>query len=252
MDRFRIDGKIAVITGGAGGIGEVICQELARAGAYIVLADYNEERGNAIVDDLNKAGFQAEFSILDVTSSAQVKALFKKVASDHGKVDILVNCAGVTRRMDSLEFDEEAFDRIMAVNVKGVFLCCKYAAQSMVKQNGGKIVNMASIGGVRALRNTMGYCTSKGAVVQMTRAFAMDWAKYKINVNAVGPALNNTPIAAPVMEDKEMYQYFLNHIPLGRLCEPIDVACAVRYLASPAADFVTGQILMVDGGWSID
>lgn len=241
--------KVAVIAGGVGGLGREICMTFAREGANVVVADINAVEGQKIVDEILKLSLKAVYIKMDVTSSKNVNEVFEKVSNQFGTVDVLVNCAGVTKRVASLEFPEEDFDRIMAVNVKGTFLCCQAAGRYMAKQGGGKIVNIASVGGLVGLRNTVGYCTSKGAVVQMTKALALDLAQYRVNVNAVAPALANTPIAAPVMQDKATFDMFLSKIPLGRLCEPEDVAEAILFLASPASDFVTGHVLSVDGGW---
>ena len=250
MNPFSIENKIAVITGGAGGLGQVICKCFAEAGAVVIIADQQEEKGSGIARDITAAGYKGEFMKLNIVESASVKDVFAKVSEKFGRVDITVNCAGITKRMNSLDFDEDAFDNIMGVNVRGMFLCCKAAGNYMAKQGGGKIVNIASVGGLVGLPNTMGYCTSKGAVVQMTKALALDWADYKINVNAVAPAIANTAIAAPVMNDKKTFEFFMSRIPLKRLCEPTDVAYAIQFLSSPASDFITGQILPVDGGWT--
>lgn len=247
---YTLEQKVAVVAGGAGGLGRVICKGLAYAGATVVLADMDESMGNEIVKEITDQGKKAIFMKLNVTDSKNVDEVFARVEEELGGTDILVNAAGITRRMDFLDFDEEAFDRIMAVNVKGTFLCAKAAARSMSKKGKGKIINIASVGGLVGLRGTMGYCTSKGAVVQMTRSMALDLANCHINVNAVAPALANTAIAAPVVAHKPTYDSFMAHIPLNRLCEPTDVAAAIQFLASPASDFITGHILPVDGGWT--
>ena len=252
MYSFELKGKVAVVTGGAGGIGVVICQRLAEAGAPVVVADLNEDVGCGTAEKITAGGGKALFLPLDVTDSGSVQAVFEKVEAEFGGVDINVNCAGVTRRMDTLEFDEKAFRWIMDVNVTGVFLCAQAAARSMVKRGGGKIVNIASVGGLVGLKGSLGYSCSKGAVVQMIRTMALDLVQYHINVNGVAPALNRTAIAAPVINDPETYQSFMDKIPLKRLCEPMDVACAIQFLCSSAADFITGQILPVDGGWTVE
>jgi len=244
-----LENKIVVIAGGVGGLGREICMTFAKAGANVVIADINETEGLKIVDDIKQLSHKAIFFKMDVTNSSNVNEVFDKVANEYGSVDVLVNCAGITKRVAPLEFPEEDFDKIMAVNIKGTFLCCQAAGRYMAKHGGGKIVNIASVGGLVGLKNTVAYCTSKGAVVQMTKALALDLAQYKINVNAVAPALANTPIATPVMEDKATLDWFLSKIPLGRLCEPKDVAQAILFLSSPASDFITGHILSVDGGW---
>lgn len=252
MYSFELHDQVAVVSGGAGGIGVVICQRLAEVGATVILADMNEQVGQETVDGILAKGGKAEFMKLDVTSKENVQRVFDEVEAKYGHVDINVNCAGVTRRMDTLDFDEDAFDWIMKVNVKGTFLCAQAAAQHMVKNKKGKIVNIASVGGLVGLKGTLGYTCSKGAVVQMIRTMALDLAEHGINVNGVAPALNRTAIAAPVINDPATYKSFIDHIPLQRLCEPMDVACAIQFLCSSASDFITGQILPVDGGWTVD
>lgn len=252
MYSFELNDKIAVVTGGAGGIGAVICKRLAEAGATIVLADLNEEAGRKTVEEIVSKGGQAVFMKLNVTDKANVQEVFREAENRYGRIDINVNCAGVTKRMDTLDFEEEAFRWIMNVNVTGVFLCAQAAAQCMVKTGKGKIVNIASVGGLVGLKGTIGYACSKGAVVQMIRTMALDLAEHNINVNGVAPALNRTAIAAPVINDPDTYQSFMDKIPLKRLCEPMDVACAIQFLCSSASDFITGQILPVDGGWTVE
>ena len=253
MHSFELQDKVAVVTGGAGGIGVVVCQQLARAGAAVVVADLNEQMGRETAEGIVSEGGRARFMKLDVTDSGSVQAVFQAVEEQYGRVDINVNCAGVTKRMDTLDFEEKAFRWIMDINVTGVFLCAQAAARHMVRRGeGGKIVNIASVGGLVGLKGTIGYACSKGAVVQMIRTMALDLAEHNINVNGVAPALNRTAIAAPVINDPDTYQSFMDKIPLRRLCEPMDVACAIQFLCSSASDFITGQILPVDGGWTVE
>ena len=253
MHSFELDNKIAIVTGGAGGIGVVVCQRLAQAGATVVIADLNEKVALETVDLISQQGGKAAFIKLDVTNRANVQSVFNEVADRYGRVDINVNCAGVTKRMDTADFEEAAFRWILDVNVVGVFLCAQAAAQHMIKQGqGGKILNIASVGGLVGLKGALGYACSKGAVVQMIRTMALDLAEYGINVNGVAPALNRTAIAAPVINNPATYQSFMDKIPLKRLCEPMDVACAIQFLCSSASDFITGQILPVDGGWTVE
>ncbi|MCD8148762.1 MAG: SDR family oxidoreductase [Clostridiales bacterium] len=231
----------------------MICKHLAEVGAIVIIADLNEEAGNRIAGEISSNEGKADFVKLNVTDKENVKALFNEVETRYGSVNINVNCDGVTKRMDTLDFEVDAFRWIMDINVTGVFLCAQTAACHMVKQGGGgKIVNIASVGGLVGLKGSLGYACSKGAVVQMIRTMALDLAEYGINVNGVAPALNRTAIAAPVINDPVTYQSFMDKIPLKRLCDPMDVACAIQFLCSSASDFITGQILPVDGGWTVE
>ncbi|MGA2761781.1 MAG: SDR family NAD(P)-dependent oxidoreductase [Spirochaetia bacterium] len=247
-----LDGKVGIITGGAGGLGREICLAFAREGVKTVVADMNGEAAAKLAREIEGEKGAAVSFALDVTSSRGVKDLCDFVVKRYGGIDILVNSAGITDRQPALEFPEDSFDRIIAVNLKGTFLCCQGVGRVMAEKKKGKIINMSSIGGTIGLRNTVAYCASKGGVVQITRALAVDWAQYNITVNAIAPALNNTPIARQVFQDKKTLDWFLSKIPLGRLCEPTEVASAAVFLASNAADFITGHILAVDGGWTTE
>ncbi len=246
---YELDGKVAIITGGAGGLGREISLAMHKAGATVVIADINHIEGPKLAEEIKKASGKSEYIKLDVTNSKNVREMCDKVVALFGRIDILINCAGITKRMEPLEFPEEVFDKIIAVNLKGTFLCAQAAARYMTKQGGGKIINIVSIGGMGALPNTVAYCASKGGVVNMTKALAIDLAKYKINVNAIAPALTKTPIAKQVFQDKSTLDWFTSRTPLGRLCEPEDIGNAVLFLSSSVSDFITGHILAVDGGW---
>ncbi len=245
---LNLRGKVAVVTGANGGLGRAILKDLSDTGVFLVAADMRLDGLDEFAREARIADLDAKK--LDATSSESVRSVFGGVAEARGGVDILVNCAGITFRHEPLEFPEEAFDRVMAVNVKGTFLCSQMAARLMKERGGGKIVNLASIGSYRAIPNTVAYCASKGAVANMTHALALDLAKYNIAVNAVAPSTVKTPLVEEaVFKDPETLKWMVERIPLGRLCQPRDVAQAVRFLVSPAADFITGHVLPVDGGW---
>ena len=181
------------MTGGGSGLGRDIALSLASAGATVVVADLNADLGQKTVDEIKQAGRGSAFHRLDVSNSQQVREMTAAAVERFGAIDILVNSAGITKRLPPLDFPEEDFDRIIAVNLKGTFLCCQAAARQMAKQGSGKIVNLTSIGGMVGLPNTVAYCASKGGVVQMTRALAIDLAPHKINVNAIAPSLAKLP-----------------------------------------------------------
>lgn len=246
---FDLTGKVAIVTGGGSGLGRDICLSLARAGATVAIADINPVAGRNTLNEVMPFEREAAFFELDVVDSSKVKEMTSSVVERFGGINILVNSAGITKRLPPLDFPEEDFDRVIAVNLKGTFLCCQAAARQMAKQGAGKIVNLTSIGGMVGLPNTVAYCASKGGVVQMTRALAIDLASSGINVNAVAPSLANTPIATTVFQNPKTLEWFLSKVPLGRLCEPRDVAQAVLFLSSSASDFITGHVLAVDGGY---
>lgn len=249
---LRLEGKVAVVTGAAGGVGREIAVALAQEGAFVIVADINEAEGKNLVAEMRKNHLMADFKKLDVTDSSSVNGMCKYVMDEQGTIDILINSAGITDRRSALDFPEEVFDRIIAVNLKGTFLCCQAVGKVMAKNRKGKIVNISSIGGTIGLRNTVAYCASKGGVVQITRALAVDWAQYNIKVNALAPGLNNTPIAKQVFQDERTYEWFLSKIPLGRLCEPREVASAALFLSSDVSDYITGHIMAIDGGWTTE
>lgn len=249
---LKLGGKVAVVTGGAGGLGREIAVALAEEDAFVVVTDLDEEGGESLTAEIRNKHLNAEFMAMDVTDSSSVHEMSEYVLDKQGTIDILINSAGITDRRPALDFPEEVFDRIIAVNLKGTFLCCQAVGRVMAANRRGKIVNFSSIGGTIGLRNTVAYCASKGGVVQLTRALAVDWAQYNIKVNAIAPGLNNTPIAKQVFRDKATYEWFLSKIPLGRLCEPREVADAALFLSSEVSDYITGHIMAVDGGWTTE
>jgi NAD(P)-dependent dehydrogenase (short-subunit alcohol dehydrogenase family) len=226
MDLFRLDGKRAVVTGGARGIGAATAALLREAGATVEVLDL--ETG------------------CDVTDEAQVKRAFERV----GDVDILVNNAGRAARKPAVELTVEEWDAVLDLNLRAVFICSRLAHPSMKRRGGGAIVNLASIMGLSGgLYPNASYQASKGGVVNLTRALALEWAQDNIRVNAVAPTFVKTDLTAPIFSSPERVQAVMQHTPLGRLPEPGDIAAAILYLASPAASCVTGITLPVDSGF---
>jgi NAD(P)-dependent dehydrogenase (short-subunit alcohol dehydrogenase family) len=248
LDRFRLDGKIALITGGARGIGRATAEAIVAAGARAVLLD----RDLAEAESAAKAIGNAEAHALDVTDEAEVTRLFDSLAARHGRIDVLVNNAGASIRKPTTELTRSEWDTVIAVNQSAVFLCARAAARHMLKdRRGGAIVNVASIMGFSGggLYPNISYQASKGAVVNMTRALAIEWAKDDIRVNAVAPAWVRTTFIAPVLEKPELVSAIESVTPMGRLVEPEEVAAAILFLASPAASMTTGHVIAVDGGY---
>jgi len=247
LDRFRLDGQVAVITGGARGIGRATAEAFVAAGARAVLVDRDlDEAGKAA-----SAIGNAEAHALDVTVEAEVDRFFEDLTARAGRVDILVNNAGASIRKPTVDLSRAEWDIVIAVNQTAVFLCSRAAARHMLPKKSGSIVNLASIMGSSGggLYPNISYQASKGAVVNMTRAMAIEWAKDGIRVNAVAPAWVRTGFIAPILAKPELVSAIEGVTPMGRLGEAEEVAAAILYLASPAASMTTGHVLAVDGGY---
>lgn len=253
LPSMRLDGKIALVTGAGSGLGQAIALGLAQAGADVALTELpgREEAAAQTVRDIEAAGRRAASWPLDVTRLPTIAAVVAEAREHFGRLDILVNNAGLNVPRLALEVTEEDWDRVLNVNLKGAFFVAQAVARAaLVPQGGGKIVNIASQNGVIGFHHRAAYCSSKAGLVNLTRVLALEWACHRINVNAVGPTFIDTPLTRPMFEDAAFRDEVLSRIPLGRIGRPEDVAGAVVYLASPAADLVTGHTLLVDGGWT--
>jgi 2-deoxy-D-gluconate 3-dehydrogenase len=251
-DPFRLDGAVAVVTGGSRGIGRAAAEALAAAGARIVIADRDEPAGAAAEEAMSAAGTPAQAIAVDIAREDQVEALFAEVLRREGRLDVLVNNAGAAIRKPATELPLEDWDKVVAVNMTGTFLCARAAARHMIAAGGGgAIVNVASIMGLSGggLYPNISYQTTKGAIVNMTRALAVEWAPQDIRVNAVAPTYVRTEFIAPILADPELVQKIEAMTPLRRLAQPEEVAAAILFLASPAASMITGHTLPVDGGF---
>jgi NAD(P)-dependent dehydrogenase (short-subunit alcohol dehydrogenase family) len=250
LGKFRLDGQVAVITGGARGIGRATAELFAAAGARVAIVDRDGEEAARVAAAIAASGARADAHALDVTDEAAVETVFASVADRMGRIDILVNNAGASIRKPTLELAQDDWNTVVAVNMTAVFLCSKAAARHMLADGrGGAIVNVASILGFSGARPNIAYHATKGAVVNMTRACAVEWAKSNIRVNAVAPTWVRTGFIAPILEDPALLAHIESITPMGRLAEPEEVAAAIFFLASPAASMVTGHTLAVDGGF---
>jgi NAD(P)-dependent dehydrogenase (short-subunit alcohol dehydrogenase family) len=247
---FSLEGKTALITGGAIGLGATIAEHFAAFGANIVLADIDLDGAQATAAALAQTGVKAIGVKCDVGSAAEVQQAVDTTVREMGGLHILVNNAGINVREPALEVSEEHWDRILRVNLKGVFLFSQAAGRAMVKQGYGKIINMASIQGVIAMPLRTAYCASKGGVIQLTKQLAIEWAKYGIRVNAIAPSFFITPMNTELFDNKEWSGYITEHTPLGRPGEADELGGSAVFLASPASDYITGHVLLVDGGWT--
>jgi NAD(P)-dependent dehydrogenase (short-subunit alcohol dehydrogenase family) len=241
---FGLQGRVCIVTGGAQGIGEACVRRFAREGAKPVIVDVDDTRGRALAQELG-----ALYVHCDVGNKAEVDAVVAQALAAHGRIDVLVNNAGIFKAADFLEVTEADFDAVLRVNLKGSFLMGQAVAREMAKAGRGAIVNMSSVNGVLAIPNISSYNVSKGGINQLTRVMALALADKGIRVNAVAPGTIATELAAKaVLTSEEAKQRIMSRTPMKRLGEPFEIADAVAYLASDAASYVTGEIVVVDGG----
>jgi len=249
---FDIKGQTAVVTGASSGLGVVFAESLAEHGTNLVIAARRFDRLVKVADELaGRFGVKVVPVKTDVSQEEQVIQMVNTAVEEFGSLEILVNNAGVASLSPSVDMSVDEWKHVLDINLTGVFLCARTAAREMVKKNYGKIVNIASIyGAVGDIFPTAPYYASKGAVINLTRALAIEWAPYHVNVNAIAPGFFPSEMTAPIYRDEETMKYILSRTPLGRTGEPLDLKAALTYLVSPASNYVTGQTLFVDGGWT--
>ena len=246
-----VQGKVALVTGGGSGIGRATALKLAKEGAKVMIADYMPEGGDRTVKMIKEAGGEAAFIEADVSVTSQVEAMVNKTVETFGRIDCAFNNAGIEGRVaDTVECSEETFDRTIAINLKGVWLCMKSEIPRMIKQGGGSIVNTASIAGLVGFEGLPAYNASKHGVVGLTRTAALEFAQKKIRVNCVCPGVIRTPMVERLLDKSRFSEQELNAgEPVGRMGQPEEIAEGVVWLLSDASSFVTGHPMVIDGGW---
>jgi 3-oxoacyl-[acyl-carrier protein] reductase len=254
--KVDLENKVVIITGAAGGIGRGMALLFACNGASVVVNDLDEEKGVKVVAEIRSLGGKAEFIRADVSSMAQAQAMADQTLDQFGKIDILINNAGINIGMKERgpihEFPDEMWQKIIKVDLDGVYYCSKAVLKSMTHNQYGKIINIGSIAGAVPLRNQCAFTAAKGGVIQLTKAMAIELAEYGINVNVILPGSINIPAMNTTggMYADGRYQSIMSHIPMKRPGTPDDIGYGALYLASDAANYVTGSVLVIDGGWT--
>jgi NAD(P)-dependent dehydrogenase (short-subunit alcohol dehydrogenase family) len=251
LPRFDVQGQIALVTGAARGLGRAIALALAEAGADVALGLRDTTRDSGVTAEVADRGRRALPLQMDMSNLEQIGLAVNHTVRHFGRLDILVNNAGIAPDNLAENVSEEDFDRTIAINLKGTFFACQAAGRIMMQQKSGCIINMSSQAGFAALPTESVYCMTKAGISHLTKCLAVEWGKYNINVNAVAPTFIRTPGTEPALADPEFRQDVIDRIAaLHRIGEPIEVAGAVVFLASPAASLITGHTLVIDGGWT--
>ncbi|MEW9670115.1 SDR family NAD(P)-dependent oxidoreductase [Ammoniphilus sp. 3BR4] len=250
---MKLAGKIAIVTGAASGIGEAIAKKLSGEGAAVAVCDLDKEGGSRVAEEIQSRGGTAAFYLLDVTKEEQVRDTLKFVVGKYGRIDIMVNNAGVGKAGTVLEQSEADWDLMMNVNAKGTFFGCKYAVKHMLeKEIRGSIINISSVAGMVGVLNRAGYCSSKAAIVGLTKSVASDFAEQGIRVNSIAPGTVESPWIAKILADQPDPQktriQMQQRQPIGRMGTPEEIANLACFLASDEASFITGSNMVADGG----
>jgi len=251
QELFDLTGRVALVTGASKGLGKAIALALAKAGADLALYARNREDLEAVKASVVALGRRAEFFCVDVLDPALIETNVNATLEAFGHIDILVNNAGVNIRKPVLELSPDEWDFVVNTNLKGYFLIARAVVPHMLARGSGKVINMASILGTIALPTQLAYASSKGGVIQMTKVMALEWAKQGVQVNAIGPTYCEAPLVAQLMKDPERYRFIVERTPMGRCGQPEELAGVVIFLASRASDFITGQTIFIDGGWTV-
>lgn len=248
---MKLKNKVAIVTGGGTGIGRGISIMLAKEGAYVAVCGRRKDPLETTVKEIENSGGEAIYVETDVTSVDQIQEMVETTLMKWGQIDILVNNAGVYIPDDIMATSETEWEKVLNVDVKGVFLVSKAVLPHMLKQEKGKILNIASIAGLFGFEKSAAYCAAKGAVVNLTREMALDYAPRGISVNAIAPGVIESDMTKPMLSDDASKDSFLTNIPVGRIGKPKDIAHAAVFLVSDESEYIVGQTIVVDGGWTI-
>ena len=249
---FDLSGRVVIVTGAAGGLGRIFTLSLVAFGAEVVLASRNTENLRQLEGEIRNMGGGALAIPTDITEETQVDRMVTETLKQFGKIDILVNNSGIEDRVSAEEMSLKSWETVMKTNATGAFLCSQRVGRTMIPRKRGKIINISSIRGrFGRAKNFVSYCSSKGALDSMTRAFACEWGQYNIQVNGIAPSLIETGVSGPSLRDPVFIQRLIDRIPLKRWGQPDDLVGSIIFLASDASNFINGQILYVDGGFSV-
>lgn len=249
LSRFDLSGRVALVTGGTRGIGRDVAVGLAEAGCHVVVVARNAEGLENVAQEISRLGRRVLALRADLTRIEEIHRMVDQTVTVFGQIDVLVNNAGMNIPKPALEVTEEDWDRVVDINLKSAFFTSQAVGKVMVEQRRGRIINISSQMGFVGYYKRAAYCSSKGGLVQLTKALAIEWAPYNVLVTGVAPTFIETPMTAPMFADPSFREEVLRRIPLGRIGQPQDVTGAVIYLASDAANLVTGHTILVDGGW---
>lgn len=249
LDKLKLDGKVCVVTGASRGIGRGMALALGEAGGNVILVSRNAAALEKVAGEIRSTGRKADVIEADVGRPQERGMIVERVTGAYGRLDVLVNNAGMNIRMPSEDYTEEAWDNVINVNLKAAFFLCQAAARVMIKQGKGKIINTASLTSFIGISHIPAYVASKGAINQLTKSLGVEWTKYNINVNAIAPGYIITEMTQPLKDDPKRRSVIESRIPMNRWGVPEDLAGAAVFLASEASDYITGQTIIVDGGW---
>jgi NAD(P)-dependent dehydrogenase (short-subunit alcohol dehydrogenase family) len=253
LDAFSLAGQVGIVTGGGQGLGRTFCHAFAEAGADMVVAELNTETGPITATEIEAIGRRALFVPTDVSDQASVEAMVDRVLTAFGKIDFLMNNAGIVQHLGAEYVEAPDWQRVLDVNLTGAFYCCQAVGRHMIERQQGSIINIASMSGliVNVPQCQASYNTSKAAVIHLTRSLASEWARHKIRINAIAPGYMNTAMARPFFDDPAYGGVWIEGIPMKRPGEPEELAPAAVFLASAASSYMTGATLVIDGGYTI-